>query len=207
MRCSLTDSGPVGGISLAGPESLRKNAAMADAENEGKYQLVVGDSALLIQLPELAPHLKPWVDLWPHEGITTHSTVLVPFLREPDLTDDVRAELRAVFAGFTAFDLTLAKTARFPTVLYLVPEPAQPIHDMITTVYARWPQCPPYAGIYPDIAPHVSVVHDATEPEFEEAREILETRLPLRTRAAAVDLLIYDGRRWNLRERFPFAEA
>lgn len=198
--------GPAGRIFLAGRGAVRKNADMADAENEGRYRLADGDSALLIQLPELAPHLKPWVDLWPHEGITTHSTVLVPFLREPELTDDVLAQLRAVFAGFAAFDLTLAKTARFPTVLYLVPEPAQPIHDMITTVYARWPQCPPYAGIYPDIAPHVSVVHDATEAEFEQAREILETRLPLRTRAEGVDLLIYDGNRWNLRERLPFAD-
>ena len=58
-----------------------------------------------------------------------------------------------------------------------------------------------------DPTPHATVVHDGTEAEFEQAERVLETTLPLRTRAAAVDLLIYDGSRWNVRERFPLAES
>ena len=176
-------------------------------EQRSKYGEVAGQSALLIQFPELDRHLMPWIEETTSDGITTHVTVLVPFLNEPEITEDVLADLRGIFAGFAAFDLTFAKTARFPTVLYLAPEPDQPIRDMIAAVYARWPQCPPYEGKYPDPAPHASVVHEGTEEEYEQARQVLETRLPLRTRAAAVDLLIFDGSRWNVRERFPFTEV
>ena len=181
--------------------------AHEDSDSEIQFESVAGDSALLIRLPELDRRLAPWLGQWPDDGITAHVTVLVPFLDEPEIAEDVLVELRALFAGFAAFDLTFARTGRFPTVLYLAPEPDRPIRDMIAAVHARWPQCPPYGGAFDDPTPHLSVVHEAAEAEYEQARQALETRLPLRTRAAAVDLLIYDGRRWNVRERFPLAEA
>ena len=181
--------------------------AHEDSDSEIKFESVAGDSALLIRLPELDRHLAPWIGRWPDDGITTHVTVLVPFLPEAEIDGDVLADLRALFAGRAAHDLTFARTARFPTVLYLVPEPDQPIREMIAAVYARWPQRPPYGGAFDDPTPHATVVHDGTEAEFEQAERVLETMLPLRTRAAAVDLLIYDGGRWNVRERFPLAES
>lgn len=168
---------------------------------------VAGDSVLLVALPELDRHLAPWVDPAKSDGITTHVTVLVPFLREPEITEDDLAGLRGVFAGFAAFDLTFARTARFPTVLYLAPEPDQPFKDMTSAVYARWPQCPPYGGGIEDPTPHATVIYDGTDSVYEQAQQMLGARLPLRTRAAAVDLLIYDGSRWHLRERFPLARS
>jgi hypothetical protein len=178
-----------------------------DPESEIQFESVAGDSALLIRLPELDRPLAPWIEQWPDDGIRAHVTVLVPFLNGAEIGEDVLAALRALFAGFAAFDLTFARTARFPTVLYLAPEPDRPIRDMIAAVHARWPQCPPYGGAFEDPTPHLSVVHEAAEAEYEQALLALESRLPLRTRAAAVDLLIYDGRRWNVREGFPLAEA
>lgn len=174
---------------------------------ENEYHHVAGDSILLIALPELDPHLMPWILATAPDGITTHVTVLMPFLPEAEVTEDVLAELRGLFAGIAAHDVTFAKTARFPTVLYLEPEPDRPVRDMISALGARWPQCPPYGGLYDDATPHLSVVRDATEAGYEQAARILATRLPLRTRVAAVDLLIYDGRRWKVRERFPLAGA
>ena len=92
-------------------------------------------------------------------------------------------------------------------MLYLAPEPEQPFRDMTAAVYARWPQCPPYGGAYPDATPHVSVVYDPTAAEFEQVERELANRLPLTARAAAVDLLVFDGSRWNLRERFPLTAS
>jgi 2'-5' RNA ligase len=175
---------------------------MANEESDEAHEPVVGTSALLLQLPEVAGHLKPWVDRWPHDGFTTHVTILVPFLNGAEIDEDVLAELLALFGGFAAFDVTFAESARFPTVIYLAPEPEQPFRDMTAAVYARWPQCPPYGGRY-DAKPHLSVLYDPTEAEFEEVEPELRARLPLRARAAAVDLLVYDGGRWNLRQSFP----
>lgn len=178
---------------------------MANEEKDEDREYVVGTSALLLQLPEVASHLKPWTDQWPHDGFTTHVTILVPFLPDAEIDEDVLAELRTLFDGFAAFDVTFAEAARFPTVLYLAPEPEQPFRDMTTAVYARWPQCPPYAGKYPDATPHASVVYDRTEAEYEDVARELATRLPLRASAAAVDLLVFDGSRWNVRESFPLS--
>jgi hypothetical protein len=186
------------------PEEIEDAAAEL---SENTYHHVAGDSILLIALPELDRHVLPWGLATAPDGITTHVTVLTPFLPEAEITADVLAELRGIFAGIAAHDLTFARIGRFPTVLYFVPEPDQPVRDMISALGARWPQYPPYDGAFDDPAPHLSVVRDATEAGFEEAARILETRLPLRTRAAAVDLLIYDGSRWNLRERLPLAQS
>lgn len=193
------------------PTRVRKNAGMSEeieaaaAASGNEYHRVAGESILLIALPELDQHVLPWGLATAPDGITTHVTVLTPFLLETEIDEGVLAELRGIFGGVAAHDLTFAKVGRFPTVLYLEPDPDQPVRDMIAALWARWPQCPPYGGAFDDPAPHLSVVRDATEAGFEEAAGILETRLPLRTRAAAVDLLIFDGSRWNLRERFPLA--
>ena len=179
---------------------------MSDDDGTDQYGSRRGNSVLLISLPDLDPQLEPWIEQATSVGITAHVTVLGPFLPEDELTADVLAELRDVFSGFAAFDLTFARTARFPEVLYLVPEPDQLVRDLTSAVFARWPQCPPYEGEFDDPTPHATVVHAKPEPEYEAARLVLETRLPLRARAAAVDLLVFDGSRWNVRERFPLAE-
>lgn len=171
--------------------------------NETRYE--VGTSVLLLQLPDMAPRLKPWSGLWPHDGFTTHVTVLAPFLPDAELDEDILVELRSLFGGFAAFDVVFPRFERFPTVLYLAPEPAQPFREMTAAVYGRWPQCPPYAGKYTDGTPHLSVLYDRTEAEYEQAAREIEPRLPLRVRAVAVDLLIFDGDRWNVRETFPLA--
>ena len=181
---------------------------MAEQTNENEYGHAAGDSILLIPLPELNPHLAPWIEKSSSDGISAHITVLVPFLPEAELTDDVLAELRGIFSGFTAFDVTFQRTARFPEVLYLAPEPDQPVKDMTTAVYERWPQCPPYGGDFEDLTPHTTVVHVAeTEAEYDEAARLLAALLPLRTWATAVHLLVFDGGRWNLRERFLLARS
>lgn len=161
---------------------------------------------LLIPLPELDDELAPWLARTAADGIGAHLTVLMPFLPEAGITGEVFAALRGIFEGFAAFDVAFTKTARFPEVLYLVPEPDRPVREMTSAVWARWPQCPPYGGGIDDPVPHTTVVYARPEAEYEQARRVLEPRLPLRTRAAAAELVVFDGGHWNLRERFAFSE-
>jgi hypothetical protein len=179
---------------------------MPEDKSENAFGHTAGTGILLIPLPELDPPLAPWLAETASDGIGAHLTVLAPFLSAPDLTGDVLAELRRVFDGFAAFDVEYARTARFPEVLYLEPSPDRPVREMTAAVYARWPQCPPYGGTVADPIPHTTVVYAKPEAAFERARQELAPLLPLRARAAAVDLVVFDGSRWNLRERFPLAE-
>ena len=178
---------------------------MSEVPEENQFGRVAGDSALLIPLPDLDGELAPWLARTASDGIGAHITVLVPFLREAELTGEVLAALRDIFAGFEAFDLAFTKTARFPEVLYLVPEPDRPVREMTSAVCARWPQCPPYGGGIDDPVPHTTVVYARPEAEYAAAQRALEPRLPLLTRAAAVELRVFDGGHWNLRERFAFS--
>ena len=174
--------------------------------SENAFGHSAGAGMLLIALPELDSPLAPWLAETASDGIGAHLTVLAPFLSAPELTEDVLAELRRIFAGHTVFEVEYARTARFPEVLYLVPRPDQPIRELTAAVFARWPQCPPYGGGFPDPIPHTTVLHAAAEAEYDRTRQRLATLLPLRAQAAAVDLVVFDGSRWNLRERLPLAE-
>lgn len=78
-----------------------------------------------------------------------------------------------------------------------------PLIALTAAVYERWPECPPYEGRFPDPVPHLTVVHANADEVHEEARLALEPQLPVSARVTDAELLCFDGRRWNLRERFP----
>jgi len=176
---------------------------MFNADSDDEYGHVAGESLLLVALPDLDPYITQWQLGSVSDGIDAHVTVLVPFLPAAEIDDAVLAELARIFSTHAPFDLTFAKTARFPEVLYLVPEPDQPFRELTAAVFERWPQCPPYEGHFEDPTPHATVVHAKAESRYEEVRFALEPQLPVRTRAAAVDLLTFDGSRWQLHTRFP----
>lgn len=163
----------------------------------------VGDTALLVALPDLDVHVEAWRGDVPSDGIDAHMTVLAPFLTESRIDETLLAGLRAIFNAHEAFDVTFARTARFPGVLYLAPEPDAPMRALIAAVFERWPECPPYGGEFADPTPHLTVVFARGEDVEDAAGRALAPHLPIRTRATAVDLVCFDGERWNVRERFP----
>lgn len=163
----------------------------------------VGDTALLVFLPEIDPHIERWFDRGARDDVGAHVTVLVPFLPAKELDEAVIERLSALFRGFEAFDVRFASTGRFPNVLYLRPEPTGVFQAMTDAVCRAWPGYPPYQGKYTDTTPHLTVLSDAAEDEYDRARVDLEALLPLQARAAAVDLLVFDGDRWALLRRLP----
>ena len=90
----------------------------------------------------------------------------------------------------------------------------------------RWPDTPPYGGIYEEIVPHLTVAHDLNETDGAGVVEIvrhgqmrddfnetdgagvvtaLEACLPVA--CSATEVLLMTGREgvWTLQERFPFS--
>ena len=176
---------------------------MSESESEEEYDHAAEGSILLVALPELDAYVAPWRTELAPDGINAHMTVLSPFLPESQIDEGVLAELRGIFRSHRAFDLTFARTGAFPNFLYLAPEPELPFSALTGTVFERWPEYPLYGGKYEDVRPHLSVVYDGDDELCETVRRVLEQQLPIHTRVAAVDLLCFDGSRWNLRERFP----
>jgi hypothetical protein len=146
-------------------------------------------TAIIIPVPEAAD----LVDGEP--GMPPHITVLWPFTRRPRTRH--RRGLDAIAAAHEQFGFTLARVGRFPSVVYLAPEPAAPFVALIDAVTRTWPRHQPYGGAYPDVIPHLTV------PDAEPSG--LETALPISCTARELVLMVPDRGGWREDYRVPLA--
>jgi 2'-5' RNA ligase len=170
------------------------------------------ESAVVVRVPaldELIAGLRRRFSLPPKQnGIPPHVTAIVPFLAAGDLGEDgALPALRTLCAGCAPFDVTFARTARFPRVLYLEPEPAEPFIALARSLMTRWPQLAPYAGGHRRMVPHLTVTTSRPPRVFDQVAEALDSTLPIVTRVATAQLYNFDGRRWSELASLPFAGA
>jgi 2'-5' RNA ligase len=137
---------------------------------------------------------------WP-EGMPPHVTILFPFV-PPELVDEsVRAAIAEIAAGVPSFAVGLIQTRRFPQTLYLAPEPPDPFIEIIHAVDARFPDYPPYEGVFEEVIPHLSIA-TGTPRELDVAEATAQRYLPVEARATEIVLLEEaeaGGRRWARR--------
>jgi 2'-5' RNA ligase len=167
-----------------------------------------GQTAIVVPIPQAEPLVGAWrerLDPSAPFGMPAHITLLVPFLREEALTGDVLAGLRELCGAMPALDLVFQRTARFPSVLYLDPEPPGELRSLTLAIAARW-GTPPYGGAFPDVVPHLTVADGAPDETLAVADAAVSRGLPLTTRLAEAWLVVF-GERWEVRERLPFARA
>ena len=116
-----------------------------------------------------------------------HVTVLYPAPGEP-------VEIARALEPFDAFDVTFTRLDRFPGVLWLAPEPAEPFVAMTEAMVARFPDWPPYGGSYSSIIPHLTVA----QSQLDETASLIEPLLPVASRVESVVLFeSADGRHWH----------
>jgi 2'-5' RNA ligase len=169
----------------------------------------VVETALVFAVPEAAPLAEPWLERTvlpkPSIGVPTHVTLLYPFVPAEAVDEALLAELGALFARFEPFDFTLTRTARFPRVLYLAPEPAARFIELTEAIMARWPEYPHWEGMFDEIVPHLTVAEG--EPEVLDAAEAdVVPGLPVAAQAREAVLLEElepDWVRWGPRASFP----
>lgn len=138
-------------------------------------------------------------------GIRSHVTVIVPFLPRQQIDDEgALPALRELCASVESFGVTFARTARFPHVLYLVPEPAEPFIALNHALTARWPEVKPYAGREKQVVPHLTVTTSRPPKVFHQVEEALRPLLPISLQVDAAQLYLFDGRRWTEEAQLPF---
>jgi len=119
--------------------------------------------------------------------LPAHVTVLFP------APGDV-VELTEVLEPFAPFDVTFARLDRFPGILWLAPDPAEPFVALTEAVVERFPSFPPYGGRYASIIPHLTVA----AASLDETAALVEPLLPLRSYVDSVALYeSADGRHWQ----------
>src|SRR5919108_4195255 len=124
------------------------------------------ETALIIAVPEAEALVGPFRerhDPSASAGCPAHITLLYPFKPPHEIDADVLVGLHRCLAGFAPFSFTLVGTRRFPGVLYLSPEPAEPFRQLTVALWERHPETPPYGGRHPDIGPHLCIAQLAVE--------------------------------------------
>ena len=129
-----------------------------------------------------------------------HITILFPFLSIERLGPAVLAELECLFAEADAVRVRFAALGSFPRVLYLRPEPPNPLIALIESVVRRWPESPPYGGAFPEVVPHLTVAMGLADNA--DVRAEVEKGLPLDTVLSEAWLVAFTAGRWSPVESF-----
>jgi 2'-5' RNA ligase len=170
-------------------------------------------STVVIPVPEAADAVDRWREETcndkPSIGMPAHITLVFPFVPGAQLDELVVASLAGVISEVGAFEFALRNPARFPTTLYLAPEPASIFIRLVEAIVRCFPEHPPYEGAFDSVVPHLTVAQgDALL--MDEAEADLVRRLPIRSVAREALLLEEvepDWGRWQVRARLPLASA
>lgn len=163
---------------------------------------IAWESAVVVRVPTLDQtigELRRRFDL-PRKpnGIRPHVTVLIPFLPAAELGEEgALPALRELCAGLKPFDVSFSRTARFPRVLYLAPDPPEPFMALTTALRTRWPQCQPYAGEPKQVIPHLTVTTGRSRRVLDAVDAALAPQLPVEARIGAAQVYLFDGHRWT----------
>lgn len=172
--------------------------------------MLKNESALLILVPEaesLVGRFRERFDPSAADGVPAHITLLYPFVTPERIDDRVMDSLTECFGRTRAIDYALTEVRRFPAdTLYLRPDPDEPFRALTMAIWRRFPDTPPYSGIWPDIVPHLSIGRFVDEAELDRnARELtakFARELPIRASATRVALMDTTLGRWVVRRTF-----
>jgi 2'-5' RNA ligase len=140
----------------------------------------LAETALICRVPEAERyigHYRQRFDPPARRNVPAHVTILYPFMEPGEIDADVLAELGAITRAVPRFAYRLKETRRFPTSLYLAPEPGEGFGALTRAVFSRFPDFPPFAGKFDTVVPHVTVAH-GDEPQLCEIDVELRIALP-----------------------------
>lgn len=120
--------------------------------------------------------------------VHAHITLLAPWLPAPTARD--LETVGAIAAATSPTEVSLARVEAFADggVIHLVPEPDEPFRKLTAALVAEFPQCPPYAGEFPDPVPHLTLDHPAGGATVADVESRLAGLLPVTFRLDRIDL-------------------
>lgn len=173
------------------------NVGVTSAARKAAYPPPVtheGHTVLQMPVPALEPFVRerhafydPGFVSEDPAFVHAHITALGPFLPAPTAAD--RDRVARLVASTPAFDFVLARVATFPDgIIHLVPDPLWPFQELTMRLFEAFPGCPPYAGRYDEVLPHLTLDLRSDEVSEESTRAALQHLLPVRCRADRLDL-------------------
>lgn len=141
-----------------------------------------GESAIIVPIavPATISQLRARMDPSAAQGVPAHVTLLYPFMPVSGLDDVVRRAIGRIVAAEPTFTVRFNEIGRFPNVVYLPPEPADPFQRLTAAIAAEFPDYPPYGGVYETTVPHLTVAQDVPDDFYAAAEHALPAALPLK---------------------------
>jgi 2'-5' RNA ligase len=140
------------------------------------------------------------------KGVPAHVTILFPFMHPDALNEIVLAQLQHIALSNPSFDFALTGLGRFPTGIYLIPEPVQPFINLTESVHSAFPDYPPYEGQFLDIIPHLTLAHQEDQQLLDQIEHAFADKingaLPLRAKARHIVLMESRQGRWRKHTTF-----
>jgi 2'-5' RNA ligase len=139
-------------------------------------------------------------------GLPPHVTLLVPFVPAEQLGNRVETRLAEILGAAEPFAVTFARTAHFPRVLYVEPQPSEPFVELTGAIVAEWPEHPPYEGTVEAVIPHLTVAESEDQALFDRIEAEVQSGLPFHTHVSEARLYAEDtAGRWHEYRSFPLA--
>jgi 2'-5' RNA ligase len=177
------------------------------SEAEVQDAAIAGGSAPVVSfsVPAAIARVRQEWDYAAQVGIGPHVTVLFPFLPVADLAPPIRAELAAIAGAVPAFEVRFERVRRFPDVVWVEPEPAEPFAALTAAVVSRWPAYPPYGGRFETVIPHLTIVESDSAP-LDAVEQVARRSTPFPGQARRLELWRQDPTgRWRPHWRLPLA--
>ena len=159
-----------------------------------------GHSVLQVPVPQLEPYVRTRHEHYDQAYVSddpdfghAHVTALAPFLPAESLTPATLAAVAEIASETKSFEFTLQRIDTFPNgIVHLLPDPATSFASLTRRLWAAFPECPPYAGEFGDVVPHLTL--DALSGDVTEAStaRAVGPWLPARCRAEQLQLAWYE---------------
>lgn len=168
-----------------------------------------GESAIIvpISVPVALARLRDRMDPSAADGVPAHVTLLYPFMPPAMLKDDVRRQIEVIVAREPQFTVNFSAVARWPNVVYLPPQPAEPFRRLTAALAAAFPDYPPYEGEHAEVVPHLTVAQDVPDDYYAAAEHAVPALLPLRDVVREAWLIGHlPEQPWHTLWRLPFSQ-
>jgi len=168
-------------------------------------------SALLVIVPAAEAAVgehRAALDNAAAKGVPAHITVLYPFVLADLIDEAVLAAVRETVSSVPRFDAELVRVAWFDeAVVYAEPSPGERFRALTAALWRRFPDCPPYGGVFADVVPHLTIGHDAAREVLAAAGADVERQLPIRFGVESVRLMAGTNApgSWRTLAEFPLA--
>ena len=139
-------------------------------------------------------------------GMPPHVTLIYPFMDSRAFDDAARQRLKSVCETTSPISMRFKGCGTFDRVLWLAPEPAEPIVDLVRSLEAAFPDHPPFGGAFAEVIPHLTVAHGdpSVLPKLQRRVE-RALASPLEAEARQISLFGLSQEGWIELERFNLA--